>query len=40
HLAVPKEQRELLGIRDGFVRLSVGIEAAEDLKKDLENALK
>ncbi|MBM3857042.1 MAG: PLP-dependent transferase [Verrucomicrobia bacterium] len=40
HLAVPKEQRELLGIRDGFVRLSVGIEAIEDLKKDLENALK
>ncbi|MCX6958452.1 MAG: PLP-dependent aspartate aminotransferase family protein [Verrucomicrobiae bacterium] len=40
HLAVPKEQRELLGIRDGFVRLSVGIEAVEDLKKDLENALK
>ena len=40
HLAVPKEQRELLGIRDGFVRLSVGIEAVEDLKQDLENALK
>lgn len=40
HLAVPKEQRELLGIRDGFVRLSVGIEDVEDLKKDLEQALR
>ena len=40
HLAVPKEQRELLGIRDGFVRLSVGIENVEDLKNDLEQALK
>ncbi|MBX9742482.1 MAG: PLP-dependent aspartate aminotransferase family protein [Chthoniobacterales bacterium] len=40
HLAVPKEQREQLGIRDGFVRLSVGIEEVEDLKKDLEEALK
>ncbi len=40
HLALPKEQRELLGISDGFVRLSVGIEALEDLKEDLEKALK
>jgi cystathionine beta-lyase len=40
HLAVPKEQRERLGIRDGFVRLSVGIEDVEDLKNDLEQALK
>jgi cystathionine beta-lyase len=40
HLAVPKEQREALGIRDGFVRLSVGIEDLEDLRKDLEQALK
>jgi cystathionine beta-lyase/cystathionine gamma-synthase len=40
HLAVPKEQREHLGIRDGFVRLSVGIENVEDLRNDLEQALK
>lgn len=39
HLAVPKEQRERLGIRDGFVRLSVGIENVEDLRSDLEQAL-
>lgn len=40
HLALPKEQREQLGISDGFVRLSVGIEDVEDLKKDLARALK
>lgn len=39
HAAVPKSQREKLGIKDSFVRLSVGIEAVEDLKHDLENAL-
>jgi len=40
HLALPKEQREQLGISDGFVRLSVGIEDLEDLRNDLEQALK
>lgn len=39
HLAVPPAQRELLGIHDSFVRLSVGIEDVADLKKDLEQAL-
>jgi len=39
HASVPKENREKLGIVDGFVRLSVGIEAVEDLKADLEQAL-
>lgn len=39
HASVPKEQRDILGISDGFVRLSVGIEAVEDLKADLEQAL-
>jgi len=39
HASIPKEIRERLGIVDGLVRLSVGIEAIEDLKGDLEHAL-
>jgi cystathionine beta-lyase/cystathionine gamma-synthase len=39
HASLPKEQREALGIKDGLIRLSVGIEAIEDLKYDLEQAL-
>ncbi len=39
HASIPKEIRERLGIVDGLVRLSVGIEAIEDLKGDLEDAL-
>lgn len=40
HAAIPKEEREKLGIIDSLIRLSVGIEDAEDLVADLENALK
>ncbi len=40
HASVPKEKREELGIKDGLVRLSVGIEDLEDLKEDLITALK
>jgi cystathionine gamma-lyase len=32
---VPKETREQLGIADGLVRVSVGIESADDLLEDL-----
>ena len=39
HASLPKKQRELLGIKDNLIRLSVGIEAFSDLKKDLEEAL-
>lgn len=39
HASIPKEQRESLGICDGFIRLSVGIESVDDLRHDLENAL-
>jgi methionine-gamma-lyase len=39
HRAVPREQRLAIGITDGLVRLSVGVEAAEDLIADLEQAL-
>ena len=38
HAAVPKKDREKLGITDGLVRISVGIEDTEDLIADLENA--
>lgn len=40
HAGIPKEQREALGIKDNLIRLSVGIEDIEDLKQDLNEALK
>jgi cystathionine gamma-lyase len=36
HASVPKAAREALGIADGFIRVSAGIEAVEDLVEDLE----
>lgn len=39
HASIPADQRAALGIVDGFVRLSVGIEHADDLIADLEQAL-
>jgi cystathionine gamma-lyase len=39
HASVPKENREKLGISDGFIRASVGIEDRRDLWDDLEAAL-
>lgn len=39
HRAVPREQRLAIGITDGLVRLSIGVEAVEDLIADLEQAL-
>lgn len=39
HFSVPPEIRKELGIEDGFIRLSVGIEDIEDLLKDLDQAL-
>jgi cystathionine gamma-lyase len=38
HASVPAENRKALGIDDGLIRLSVGVESLEDLKKDLEQA--
>jgi cystathionine gamma-lyase len=37
HASIPAGQRAALGIGDTLVRLSVGIEALDDLKADLEN---
>jgi len=39
HAGVPREEREAVGITDGLVRLSVGIENVEDILEDLETAL-
>lgn len=39
HASVPKEHRELLGISDNLIRLSVGIEGLPDIIADLERAL-
>jgi cystathionine gamma-lyase len=39
HASIPREVRERYGIVDGLVRLSVGIEDADDLIADLEQAV-
>ncbi len=39
HASIPKPERERSGITDSLLRLSVGIEDAEDLIEDLTNAL-
>jgi cystathionine gamma-lyase len=39
HASIPPEIRATLGISDGLVRLSVGVEGADDLLADLQNAL-
>jgi cystathionine gamma-synthase/cystathionine gamma-lyase len=39
HRILPEKERKKLGISDSLIRLSVGIEHREDLKKDLEQAL-
>jgi cystathionine gamma-lyase len=40
HASVPPDRRVLLGIADGFIRLSVGIEDQADLQADLERAFR
>ena len=39
HASIPEEQRNALGITNGLLRLSVGIEDADDLIADLNQAL-
>jgi len=39
HASMPKEVRERVGITEGLVRLSVGIEDVEDIIADLDQAL-
>lgn len=40
HASIPKEEREKVGITDSLIRVSAGIEAVDDLKEDLDNALR
>lgn len=40
HMGVPDETRRKMGITPGMIRVSVGIENADDLAADFENALK
>ena len=40
HASMSKEQREKIGITEGLVRLSVGLENIDDLLEDLAQALK
>jgi cystathionine beta-lyase/cystathionine gamma-synthase len=39
HAPIPPEEREAIGVTDGLVRLSVGLEDAQDVIADLEQAL-
>ena len=39
HAAMDREARERAGLTDGLIRLSIGIEALEDLREDLARAL-
>jgi cystathionine gamma-lyase/homocysteine desulfhydrase len=40
HASVPEARRQQMGLTDGLVRLSVGLEDPEDLLEDLDGALK
>lgn len=40
HASVPLEKRQLIGVTDNLIRLSVGVEDVEDLIADLDQALK
>ena len=40
HASIPKETREKVGITDRLIRLSVGIEDADDIWSDVENAIR
>ncbi len=39
HADIPKEVRERIGVTEDLVRLSVGLESVDDLKRDLDSAL-
>ena len=39
HACVPKDERDKSGITDGMIRLSVGVEAPEDIIADLRQSL-
>jgi cystathionine beta-lyase/cystathionine gamma-synthase len=39
HASVPADKRHALGITDGLVRISAGLEDLDDLKEDLDQAI-
>ncbi|WP_300575758.1 O-succinylhomoserine sulfhydrylase [Phenylobacterium sp.] len=39
HRSMPAEERESIGLTEGWVRMSVGLENAQDLQRDVERAL-
>ena len=39
HASIPREKREELGVKDGLIRLSIGLESIDDILSDLKNAL-
>jgi cystathionine beta-lyase/cystathionine gamma-synthase len=39
HASIPREERLKVGLTDGLIRLSIGIEDAEDLVADLAQAI-
>ena len=39
HASIPKEKREELGIKDGLIRLSIGLETIDDILSDLKNEI-
>jgi cystathionine beta-lyase/cystathionine gamma-synthase len=39
HASIPREERIKTGLTDGLIRLSVGIEDADDLVEDLKQAI-
>ena len=39
HAAIPPEERARIGVTDGLVRISVGLEEAEDIIRDIDGAL-
>ncbi len=39
HAAIPYEVRQRVGITDGLIRLSVGIESIDDILADLDQAI-
>lgn len=39
HMDIPKEEREAVGITDGLIRVSVGIENVEDILRDVGNGI-
>lgn len=40
HASIPPEERKVMGITDGLIRLSIGIEAIDDILSDLDQAIR